>query len=199
MKSSAGVGWKVQSITSVASLKKNQSLAALKPKSCYKASYHSCSKQQVIDLVEDAGIPEEILYHSKLDFGIDCSEYFQPVGPCKYEMHITLLSEDNRVVQNAICSENSGDLSMEYQNGVWGHARRAFVVGGADRVRYIKFLHGGTSYEPAPSDEYGNVDDAWVDIGVKMTGGSVLVSLPNPSLQTEDQQTGKMTTVRPDR
>ena len=64
---------------------------------CYVGSFHSCSKEQVIDLVEN-GFDPEILDNPDFLFQISSEEWYTVTGSACFEMSFALLDEQKNVI-----------------------------------------------------------------------------------------------------
>lgn len=185
--SSNGKGWKVHKEPEIKPTAKNHNLLRNHPGSCFIASYHSCTKSQTIDLVEDYGISREILHDPKYEFEVDVLEWFIMQGPCRYELRVSFRDEKNRVIQEL---DSDSTYSNEFEKGTWAKCHRTAIICGVRQLRYITFYHGATCNEPVPTIE-NNVQaaiDTWTNVGTKMTGGSISLSYPKLTRLTKDEQ-----------
>ena len=131
----------------------NEQIIEQSPKSCFIASYHSCTKAQTIDLIEDYGISRKILHNEKYQFEIGVTEWHIMRGPCRYELILTLRDENNMTIQEV---EWDSKFSREFDNGVWGKCLLTMTVCGLRKLRYITFYHGATCNQPVPTVDNNN-------------------------------------------
>ena len=154
MFSSGGKGWKVETLPEIKDGNTcNDEIIKHSPKSCYIASYHSCTKAQTIDLIQDYGISRKILHNEKYQFEIDVREWHIMKGPCRYELIITFRDEDNMTIQKV---ESDSKYAKEFEKGVWGKCHLTMTVCGVRKLRYITFYHGATCNQPVPTVDNNN-------------------------------------------
>ena len=152
--SSGGKGWTIENPIQIKNqCQDNIELLKLSPKGCFIASYHSCTKSQTVDLIEECGISREILHNPKYQFDINVSEWHIMNGPCRYELHISLRNEENMIIQELVCDSK---FSSEFEKGIWGKVHRTITVCGIRRLRFITFYHGATCNEPVPTHDLNN-------------------------------------------
>ena len=148
--SSGGKGWKVLQEPDILVEAKNKLLADSNPRSCFIASYHSCTKSQTIDLINDYGISRKILHNPRYEFDVDVLEWHIMKGPCRYELKVSFRDEKNRIIQEVECDNT---YLNEFKNGTWAKCHRTVTICGIRRLRYITFYHGATCNEPVPTIE----------------------------------------------
>jgi len=186
--SSGGKGWTIENPIQIKNqCQDNIELLKLSPKGCFIASYHSCTKSQTVDLIEECGISREILHNPKYQFDINVSEWHIMNGPCRYELHISLRNEENMIIQELVCDSK---FSSEFEKGIWGKVHRTITVCGIRRLRFITFYHGATCNEPVPTHDLNNqvAIDSWADVGTKMAEGSISFTYPVITQMTKDEQ-----------
>ena len=146
--SSGGKGWIIQKSFLIENQEDNEELVKMCTSGCFVASYHSCSKSQAIDLVQDCGVSREILHNPKYQYDINIKEWHIMKGPCRYELIVRLLDEDEKIIQEIECDSK---FSVEFEKGIWGKIHRKITVCGIRRLRFISFYHGATCNQPVPT------------------------------------------------
>ncbi|KAJ9578680.1 hypothetical protein L9F63_005104 [Diploptera punctata] len=129
--------------------------------SCFATSYHSCSKEQLIKLI-DHGFTSWIM--DKIQPDIHVSEWIAARfdSGCSYEMKVELLDENNVLIRDFHCREEI----KQWQGREWKKVSHVFERYGSG-VRFIKFYHGGMDSQ------------FWAGhYGSKMTGACVKLSIP---------------------
>ncbi|EFX70375.1 hypothetical protein DAPPUDRAFT_300481 [Daphnia pulex] len=136
-----------------------QNESKLVENACFATSYHSCSKEQIIDL-SALRIPPEVIKQCKPKIHIkdwyagrfDCG--------CVYECVFSLLDE----AKNVIDEFKFRATINQWEGREWHKVEHCFSEY-PDNVRFIKFYHGGTDRQ------------LWAGhYGAKMTGSSVTIS-----------------------
>ena len=62
---------------------------------CYATSYNSCTKEQLVDLVE-AGFEPEILDNPDLLFDVSVEEWYTVTGPANFDMAVFCLDQHKK-------------------------------------------------------------------------------------------------------
>ncbi|KZS17636.1 F-box only protein 2 [Daphnia magna] len=126
---------------------------------CFATSYHSCSKEQIIDLSALGFFPDVLkqckpnIYFKDWYAGrFDCG--------CVYECTFSLLDEAKNVIDDFQFRTSIN----QWEGREWHKVEHCFKEY-PESVRYVKFYHGGTDRQ------------FWAGhYGAKMTGASVVVS-----------------------
>ena len=154
MLSSGGKGWRVEPLPEAKDRDSRiEQILKQSPKSCFIASYHSCTKAQTVDLIQDYGISRKILHNEKYQFRIDVTEWYIMIGPCRYELILTFRDEDNMIIQEV---KYNSKFSMEFEKGEWGKCHLTMTICGIRKLRYITFYHGATCNQAVPTVDNNN-------------------------------------------
>lgn len=105
--------------------------------SCFATSFHSCSKQQVIDLWKSGFAPE---FLDELQPKIIFGEWYAARFDCGsvYELKIELRNKDRKKIVVEECRETI----QQWEGNAWNQIHKELKDYGPG-LRYIKFFHGG--------------------------------------------------------
>lgn len=132
--------------------------------SCFATSYHSCSKEQVVDLLSE-GMNSKVL--DEFQPIVEVSEWYAGRFDCGclYEMNCELLNERAEPLTDFICRESV----EQWEGGAWHKVSHVFQSYGPG-VRFIKFYHGGMDTQ------------FWAGhYGSKMSGACIKLRIPAPA------------------
>eukprot|EP00093_Oithona_nana_P010852 10852.XXX_25703_24779_1 [CDS] Oithona nana genome sequencing. len=148
--SSAGQGWKVVQGND---LPVNAQVFFLYPKvkpppldyftHCFFTSYHSCSKEQTIDLQDILQCKQDfLLQKSRFQVQVKISQWYCFKGPCTLDLKVTFLDGKKQPIQDVVTYRSPLKELLYHWNYLEMDTQLSF-----HNVRYIKFFHGSTCNE----------------------------------------------------
>lgn len=155
--SSAGEGWKVK-------MCKDPEKFTI----YFFTSYHSCTKEQLIDL-EDHFPNDRLLFRSDMQTNLSVEQWYKFTGPCTLDLSIDLLDKHRGKldrIEKFIVYKHPGEAQE-----VWKNLSFTLTRSFKD-VRYLKFYHGGTCDEVIEDEETQKI------VGACLAQASVSLSLP---------------------
>jgi hypothetical protein len=154
--SSAGQGWKVIKGTN-----------ADKFPVCFFTSYHSCCKEQTVDL-EELGLKFSMKNYT---VEITLKQWFKFVGPCVMDLSMKLISENQ---QQSITTRRKYNYK-DQKIGIWTEAKLIHTTN-ISGLKFLKFYHGSTC------DLVLEDEEEQKRVGTCMAEASLSISFPRPQL-----------------
>ena len=136
-------------------------------------SYHSCSKEQVLDLIsicrarDNDGLPDALWQKSNYQVRVKISEWFCFVGPCTLDLKVTFLNSEKKAVQDVVTYRSPKKELQKH----WNYLEMVTQIC-LSNVRYIKFYHGGTCNENIEDEEMQK------QVGTCFAQGNISLSFP---------------------
>ena len=136
---------------------------------CFFTSYHSCSKEQTIDLKDRYMLnkPDFLLQKSSFQVTVKISQWYCFKGPCTLDLKVTFLDGQKQPVQDVV-TYRSPLKELLYH---WNYLEMCTQLSLAN-VRYIKFYHGSTCNENIEDE------DEQKQVGTYLAHAHVSISFP---------------------